>query len=82
MIWDNSNASGELSWNATTKTLTVKGTIFIDGSAKVANGAFNTYNGQATIYLSGTFYLDGKLCGGVSGARLPLRRAGTRTPRC
>ena len=68
LIWDDSNASGELSWNATTKTLTVKGTIYIDGSAKVANGALNTYNGQAAIYLSGTFYQDGMLCGGVSGA--------------
>ena len=68
LIWDDSDASGELSWNVTTKTLTAKGTIYIDGSAKVANGAVNTYNGQAAIYLSGTFYLDGKLCGGVSGA--------------
>jgi len=68
LIWDNSNASGELSWNATTKTLSVKGTIYIDGSAKVATGVLTTYNGQAAIYLSGTFYLEGKLCGGVSGA--------------
>ena len=51
----------------TTKTLSAKGTIYIDGSAKVANGAVNTYNGQAAIYLSGTFLLDGKLCGAVSG---------------
>ncbi len=35
--------------------LTVAGTIFIDGSAKFSNGALNQYNGQATIYLSGTF---------------------------
>ncbi|MEP6909998.1 MAG: hypothetical protein ABI896_06140 [Actinomycetota bacterium] len=68
ILWDNATTSGELSWNATTKTLTAKGTIYIDGSAKVANGALNTYNGQAAIYLSGTFYLDGKLCGGVSGS--------------
>ena len=68
VIWDDSDASGQLSWNATTKTLTAKGTIYIDGSAKIANGALNTYNGQAAIYLSGTFYLDGKLCGGVSGS--------------
>ena len=67
VIWDNSDASGELSWNVTTKTLSVKGTIYIDDSAKVANGALNTYNGQAAIYLSGTFYLNGMLCGGVSG---------------
>src|SRR5213082_2202547 len=64
---DDAGTSGELSWNATTKTLTVSGTIFIDGSAKVSNGALNTYNGQATLYLSGTFYANGSLCGATSG---------------
>jgi hypothetical protein len=59
--------SGELSWNATTKTLTVFGTMFIDGSAKIGNGAVNQYNGQATLYLSGTFLFanNSKLCGGI-----------------
>ena len=59
--------SGELSWNATTKVLTVYGTIFIDGSAKIGNGILNQYNGQATIYLSGTlWFVNGsKLCGGI-----------------
>lgn len=62
--------SGELSWNATTKILTVSGTIYIDGSLKAANGSLNQYNGQATIYLSGTFYManNTKLCGGISGS--------------
>jgi hypothetical protein len=59
---------GELSWNATTKTLTVSGTIMIDGSAKVSNNAMNGYNGQATLYLSGTLRLTGSLCGKVSGS--------------
>lgn len=68
VLWDDSNASGELSWNATTKSLTVKGTIFIDGSAKISNGALNTYNGQAALYLSGTFRATGTLCGSVSGS--------------
>jgi len=60
--------SGEITWNATTKTLIVQGTIFIDGSAKIGNGAINTYNGQAAIYLSGTFRGSGSLCGASSGA--------------
>src|SRR5919108_1466232 len=68
VLWDDATPSGELSWNATTKTLTVKGTIYIDGSAKVSNGALNTYNGQATLYLSGTFRMTGSLCGAVSGS--------------
>ena len=59
---------GELSWKASTKTLTANGTIFIDGSAYVSNGALNQYNGQATVYLSGTLYVNGKLCGGTNGS--------------
>lgn len=64
------NASGELSWNAATRVLTVKGTVFIDGGAKVTNGQINQYNGQSTLYLSGTFTLNNgsKMCGGVSGS--------------
>jgi hypothetical protein len=44
--------------------LTVRGTIYIDGSAKIANGQLNKYDGQATLYLSGTFLMsDGtRLC--------------------
>jgi hypothetical protein len=60
--------SGEISWNASTKVLTVSGTIYIDGSVRVNNGTLNQYNGQATLYLSGTFLLNGKLCGGISGS--------------
>ena len=58
--------SGEISWNASTKVLTAAGTIFIDGSAKVTN-SLASYNGQAALYLSGTFLVTGKLCGGISG---------------
>ena len=65
---DDVGTSGEISWNATTKTLTVTGTIFIDGSAKISNSSLNTYNGQATLYLSGTFYANGSLCAAVSGS--------------
>jgi hypothetical protein len=66
VLWDDATPSGELSWNATTKTLTVKGTIFIDGSARITNSAVNTYNGQATLYLSGTFRATGSLCASVT----------------
>jgi hypothetical protein len=67
VTWSSGQTDGELSWNATTKTLTVTGTIYIDGSAKVSNGALNVYNGQATLYLSGTFWQNGSLCGAISG---------------
>ena len=70
--WDNllSPAAllGELSWNNTTKKLTVKGAIYIDGSAVVSNNSVNEYDGLATLYLSGTFRIDGnaQLCGGIA----------------
>jgi hypothetical protein len=48
---------GDLIWNATTKVLTVNGTMYIDGSAQIQNGAVNSYNGFATIYLSGTLLI-------------------------
>jgi hypothetical protein len=70
VTWDDSDASGMIIWNATTKTLTVKGTMFIDGSASITNGSVNMYNGQSTIYLAGVFYINNgsKFCGGVSGS--------------
>jgi hypothetical protein len=70
ITWDDADTFGMLMWNATTKTLTVKGTVFIDGSASVTNGAVNMYNGQSTLYLSGVFYINNssKLCGGVTGS--------------
>lgn len=59
--------SGELSWNALTKTLTVRGAIYIDGNVTVSSQAANNYNGQASLYVSGTFSLNNsvQLCGGV-----------------
>jgi Tfp pilus assembly protein PilX len=66
VYWDSADTSGELSWNATSKLLTLKGTIFIDGSAKVSQNA--NYNGQAALYLSGTMNFIGSLCGVPTGA--------------
>ncbi len=70
VTWDDAQTPGMIIWNTTTKTLTVRGTIFIDGSARVTNGVVNKYDGQATLYLSGVFYMNNssKLCGGVSGS--------------
>jgi hypothetical protein len=64
------NPTGEISWNAPTRVLTVAGTIFVDGSLKFGNGQLNQYNGQGTIYLSGTLWFvnSTKMCGGVSGS--------------
>lgn len=62
-------ASGELTWNATSKLLTVKGTMYIDGDLRIENGVTNQYNGQGVIYVSGSIvFKNSKLCGGVSGS--------------
>jgi hypothetical protein len=61
--------AGELSWNASTKVLTINGTMFIDGSVKIENGATNSYVGQGVIYLSGTLQVkNSKLCGKIDPA--------------
>jgi Tfp pilus assembly protein PilX len=62
------SGSGQLSWNASTHTLTVAGAIFIDGNATVGDGSVAQYNGQASIYVNGALsFGSNKLCGGVSG---------------
>jgi Tfp pilus assembly protein PilX len=63
--------SGELSWNALTKTLTVRGAIYIDGNVTVSSQAANNYTGQASLYASGTFSISSsaQLCGGVVGGQ-------------
>jgi hypothetical protein len=71
--WDNLLSPpallGELSWNNTTKKLTVKGVVYIDGSVLVSNNAVNEYDGLATLYVSGTFTINGtsQLCGAIAG---------------
>ena len=58
---------GELTWNAATKVLTVNGTMYIDGSAKIENGAVNSYSGFATIYLSGTLLIkNSQMCAEIA----------------
>jgi Tfp pilus assembly protein PilX len=66
--------SGELSWNNTTKVLTIRGTVYIDGSVYVQNGAINKYTGQGTIYLGGTLYIkNSSLCGMIYNGACDMR---------
>jgi hypothetical protein len=61
--------NGELSWDYPNKTLTVNGTIFIDGSAKIDIGGIVRYKGQATIYTSGSVLVKNtSVCGYSAGA--------------
>jgi hypothetical protein len=49
--------------------LTIKGTIYIDGSVYVQNGAVNRYTGQGVIYLGGTLFMKGaSLCGAIDNS--------------
>ena len=57
-----STSTGSIAWNAATRTLTVSGAMYIDGSATVSGGV-NEYNGMATLYLSGTLTVNGLMCG-------------------
>jgi hypothetical protein len=60
--------NGELSWDYPNKVLTVSGTIFIDGSAKIDIGGTVRYKGQATIYTSGTVLVKNtSVCGYSAG---------------
>jgi hypothetical protein len=56
--------TGQLSWDASSRVLTVNGTVFIDGSAKVDNAQVDTYAGEGVIYLSGAFEVSSntRLC--------------------
>jgi hypothetical protein len=52
---------GEISYNNTTKTVTVKGNLYIDGDVYLSEDA--KYDGQANLYLSGSFRNNGyKFC--------------------
>ncbi len=64
------NIVGQLDWNNTTKTLTIKGKMYIDGSVYSDNGVVNLYSGSATLFLSGTFSITNstKFCGSTAGA--------------
>jgi Tfp pilus assembly protein PilX len=65
--------NGTLIWDASTKRLTIKGTIFIDGSATIDSSGYSgnpvfQYSGSGTLVVSGTFAMKGaKLCAVVSG---------------
>lgn len=61
---------GEITWDPTQnpKKLTVRGTIYIDGSVVAQGAGPYDYDGHGTIYLSGTFRVaGGMLCTRVSG---------------
>jgi hypothetical protein len=57
---------GELSWNNTTRVLTVQGTIFFDGDAEFHDHdvAAWHYRGRGVIYIADDWHNDERVCAG------------------
>lgn len=54
---------GELSYNATTRVLTVKGLVYFPGNLETVSGQTIEYRGTGAIYVGGTYYQrQTKLC--------------------
>jgi Tfp pilus assembly protein PilX len=53
---------GSLAWDNPTKTLTIDGTIFIDGDINMPSGTLN-YKGNGTIYINGSLNGGGNFSG-------------------
>ncbi|WP_411277379.1 hypothetical protein, partial [Gaiella sp.] len=49
---------GSLAWNATSRVLTVSGTVFIDGNLKTTGGTA-IYSGSGTIFFNGSVQTNG-----------------------
>jgi len=58
---------GKLAWNASTHSLTISGTIFIDGSILIDTGSsLSTYSGQGVLYAYGTVLIKNSILCAVS----------------
>jgi Tfp pilus assembly protein PilX len=59
----------KLAWDATSRTFTIKGTVFIDGSAR-SSATNATYVGKGTLILSGLYTMANNtaLCVNISGS--------------
>lgn len=64
------NVVGELSWDRATRVLTVKGTIFFDGSITFGDAGAGPvhYHGRGTIWTSGDVTISEPVCAGGSGS--------------
>jgi Tfp pilus assembly protein PilX len=60
--------AGQLSWDASSHTMTVAGVVYIDGNVTIGDGSVDEYNGQATLYASGVVTVNGTMCGKRNGA--------------
>ena len=66
---------GSLAWNSASQTLTIDGTIFIDGDINIPSGTVN-YTGNGTIYINGSLnggqpFNGTNICGPAQGVASP-----------
>jgi Tfp pilus assembly protein PilX len=63
------NVIGELSWNRTTRVLTILGPIFFDGGVDFQGSSSPVhYQGRGTIWSANTIRINEVICAGGSGA--------------
>jgi Tfp pilus assembly protein PilX len=65
-------ATGQLSWDVTSRVLTIAGVIFFDGDVRLTNNDLALYQGRGVIYTYGDFELSNNaaLCGARTGTSL------------
>jgi Tfp pilus assembly protein PilX len=51
--------TGELSWNTSSRLLTVSGSVFIDGNVRIDSGGVIGYSGIGTLFASGSLVIKG-----------------------
>jgi hypothetical protein len=56
-VSQNGSSTGQLSWNASTKQLTVNGSVFLDGNLTISQSA--QYTGTAVLEVAGTVTFNG-----------------------
>jgi Tfp pilus assembly protein PilX len=51
-VWQSGSNVGEISWNNTTKVLTINGVVYFDGELILQNDQAGTYTGKGTVYVA------------------------------
>jgi hypothetical protein len=71
-----SGTVGRLAWNSTTKTLTIAGTVFLDGNFNLSSNNGFRYVGNGTIYVNGVVTSNGIVCGPPPESWTPPKTCG------
>jgi Tfp pilus assembly protein PilX len=80
-VVENGVTVGELSWNHTTRVLTINGSIYVDGNFRFDDdGKVTHYQGRGVIYASGYTEFDEIVCSGGSGTGNCLSTMSTWSP--